>query len=213
MPNWCACNYAIQGDREELEAFVNILNTMENHSNGFGRFWMGNLLYHFGIDVKNTAIHCRGTFSPNANEIACLCGPDIDEEASFSIDEDGILRMSTVSAWDRSSDIEYLLQTKFPSFEFNFQATDEFGNFHHIRDPYGVGGFPVYCLDADGDIFEYDNNEANKFIEKLKEVCPGLDVPDDINEIETDGFCQKFIEWREEDEERDFISFYIAEEV
>ena len=44
MPNW-ACNHIVaSGDEKNLRALAETLNTMPNLENGFGRYWMGNLV-------------------------------------------------------------------------------------------------------------------------------------------------------------------------
>ena len=216
MPNWCSTNYVIRGSKEDLSAFVKTLNTMENNPNGFGRYWMGNLLVALGLkyeDLDTFEISHRGTFSPDPSECACFCGPDVDETQMFSVDDDGLLRLSTVSAWGRSDSMEDFLKEKYPSLEFFFFSTDEFGNFHEIHDPEDLGCFYYFHLDANGESTYYYKNGLKQFVEDFRRECPGLNVPEDIEFLTSDAFAQAFLEWREEDESRDFTYFYVAEEV
>lgn len=106
MPNWACTNYIATGDMDELQEFARTLNTMpdllKGSPFGFGRYWMGNLLAAFGMtrdEIDESPIYCRGTFDPNFHAVACFCGPDVDEKDEFSVDADGRLRFSTVSAW------------------------------------------------------------------------------------------------------------------
>lgn len=125
MPNWACTNYIATGDMDELQEFARTLNTMpdllKGSPFGFGRYWMGNLLAAFGMtreEIDESPIYCRGTFDPNFHAVACFCGPDVDEKDEFSVDADGRLRFSTVSAWGKSDDIEEFIMDKFPSIEF-----------------------------------------------------------------------------------------------
>lgn len=133
MPNW-ACNHIVaSGDEKDLRALAETLNTMPNLENGFGRYWMGNLvaaLLKLSKDelMAVKGMHFRGTIDPDFYAQACLCGPYVDEKKEFTVDEDGMMRFSTTSAWDRSEDVEDLIMEHFPSVELAWSCTDEFGN-------------------------------------------------------------------------------------
>ena len=62
-------------------------------------------------------MHFRGTIDPDFFAQACLCGPNVDEKKEFTVDEDGMMRFSTTSAWDRPEDVEDLIMEHFPSVE------------------------------------------------------------------------------------------------
>lgn len=122
MPNWACANYVASGDRVELEELVRTLNTMPNllpdTPSGFGRYWLGNIFGAFGMtleQIKRSDISCRGTFDPDFWAVACLCGPGVDESSEFCLSEDGRLRFSTISAWDKCDDIDSLIVERFPS--------------------------------------------------------------------------------------------------
>ena len=107
------------GDLEQLRALAQTLNTMPNYSSGFGRYWMGNLAAALlGVDAdgldRYRGMHLRGTLDPDFYAQACLCGPYVDQKREFEVDEDGTMRFSTTSAWDRSEDLENLILDKFP---------------------------------------------------------------------------------------------------
>lgn len=220
MPNWAATNYIIRGEEKELKEFCRLLNTMENHSNGSRRFWMGNLLIALGMtydEVNTGPIHCRGSFDPDPDAMACLCGPDPDESHKFSVDDDGLLRFSTVSAWNRCSDLEKEIARHFPSFEFFWKSTDEFGNFHLVHDPENLGGWERFTLQADWETTDYDKDEFGKFRDDLRHVCDGFDIPEDadINLLTSGEFIERFCDWREsipDDDPRSNIGFFIWEE-
>ena len=71
MPNW-ACNHIVaSGDEKDLRALAETLNTMPNLENGFGRYWMGNLvaaLLKLSRDelMAIKGMHFRGTIDPDS---------------------------------------------------------------------------------------------------------------------------------------------------
>lgn len=153
MPNWACANYVASGDRVELEELVRTLNTMPNllpdTPNGFGRYWLGNLFGAFGMtleQIKRSDISCRGTFDPDFWAVACLCGPGVDESSEFCLSEDGRLRFSTISAWDKCDDVDSLIVERFPSVSLAWSVTDEFGNFHYTHNPDGLTDLPAFAL-------------------------------------------------------------------
>lgn len=81
---------------------------------------------------------------------------------------------STQIAWDRSISFEELLKEKFPSMEFSFKTTDEFGNFRIIHNPQGLikqDKFYVYIPDE----IELSTNDESELITKVANAM-GPDV-------------------------------------
>ena len=155
MPNWACTNYVASGDRVELEELVRILNTMPNllpdTPSGFGRYWLGNLFGAFGMtleQIERSGVSCRGTFDPDFYAVACLCGPGVDESSEFCLSDDGRLRFSTISAWDKSDDIDSLIVERFPSVSLAWSVTDEFGNFHYTHNPDGLTELTAFALNG-----------------------------------------------------------------
>lgn len=178
MPNWASTNYIATGDPDELREFARTLNTMPNLLAGepfsFGRYWMGNLLAAFGMtreQIDKSHISCRGTFDPNFHAVPCFCGPDVDEKEEFTVDEDGRLRFSTISAWDRSEDIEDLVMKRFPLIELSWSSTDEFGNFHLTHNPEGHTDLPAFAFDG----CAYSEDELPRMMEHIREY---IDLPE-----------------------------------
>lgn len=215
MANNCVTNYVIRGEKEELLSLANTLNTMINHENGYGRYWIGNLLMAFGMtkeEVLNTGC-CRGTFSPDLNLVATLAFPDIDEEWEFSVDDDGLLKLSTVTAWGRSDELHTIIKDKYPSLEFFFFSTDECGNFHEIHDPENLGGFSSFYFQREYESSYYTEDEYEKFLEDMRCEYPGLTVPDDREYLSSENFIDEFVKWRDEDESREETYFYVAKKI
>ena len=204
MPNW-ACNHIVaSGDLEQLRALAQTLNTMPNYSNGFGRYWMGNLAAALlGVDAdgldRYRGMHLRGTLDPDFYAQACLCGPYVDQKREFEVDEDGRMRFSTTSAWDRSEDLENLILEKFPGITLAWSCTDEFGNFHTTHNPERIPDLDVIAFNG----CQYSRNDLMELKRDLKENCPGLgfDEDADMDYFLSEEFINLYGEWS-----RDFIS-------
>ena len=204
MPNW-ACNHIVaSGDQEQLRALAQTLNTMPNYSNGFGRYWMGNLAAALlGVDAEGLdryrGMHLRGTLDPDFYAQACLCGPYVDQKREFEVDEDGRMRFSTTSAWDRSEDLENLILEKFPGISLAWSCTDEFGNFHTTHNPERIPDLDVIAFNG----CQYSRNDLMELKRDLKENCPGLgfDEDADMDYFLSEEFINLYCEWS-----RDFIS-------
>ena len=204
MPNW-ACNHIVaSGDLEQLRALAQTLNTMPNYSNGFGRYWMGNLAAALlGVDAdgldRYRGMHLRGTLDPDFYAQACLCGPYVDQKREFEVDEDGRMRFSTTSAWDRSEDLENLILEKFPGITLAWPCTDEFGNFHTTHNPERIPDLDVIAFNG----CQYSRNDLMELKRDLKENCPGLgfDEDADMDYFLSEEFINLYGEWS-----RNFIS-------
>ena len=204
MPNW-ACNHIVaSGDLEQLRALAQTLNTMPNYSSGFGRYWMGNLAAALlGVDAdgldKYRGMHLRGTLDPDFYAQACLCGPYVDQKREFEVDEDGRMRFSTTSAWDRSEDLENLILEKFPGITLAWSCTDEFGNFHVTHNPERIPDLDVIAFNGS----QYSRNDLMELKRDLKENCPGLGFNEDagMDYFLSGDFLDLYGEWS-----RDFIS-------
>lgn len=204
MPNW-ACNHIVaSGDLEQLRALAQTLNTMPNYSNGFGRYWMGNLAAALlGVDAdgldRYRGMNLRGTLDPDFYAQACLCGPYVDQKREFEVDEDGRMRFSTTSAWDRSEDLENLILEKFPGITLAWSCTDEFGNFHVTHNPERIPDLDVIAFNG----CQYSRNDLMELKRDLKEECPGLGFNEDagMDYFLSEEFLGLYGEWS-----RDFIS-------
>ena len=204
MPNW-ACNHIVaSGDQEQLRALAQTLNTMPNYSSGFGRYWMGNLAAALlGVDAdgldRYRGMHLRGTLDPDFYAQACLCGPYVDQKREFEVDEDGRMRFSTTSAWDRSEDLENLILEKFPGISLAWSCTDEFGNFHTTHNPERIPDLDVIAFNG----CQYSRNDLMELKRDLKEECPGLGFNEDadMDYFLSGEFLSLYGEWS-----RDFIS-------
>ena len=63
MPNWCDTGYAVTGDQEQVKDLYQKMKSLSDNpesllENGFGKLWVGNLVYLLGGNTEN--IYCRG---------------------------------------------------------------------------------------------------------------------------------------------------------
>ena len=199
MPNWACTNYVASGDRVELEELVRILNTMPNllpdTPSGFGRYWLGNLFGAFGMtleQIERSGVSCRGTFDPDFYAVACLCGPGVDESSEFCLSDDGRLRFSTISAWDKSDDIDSLIVERFPSVSLAWSVTDEFGNFHYTYNPDGLTELTAFALNG----LLYSEDDLDELAADLRAL---IDIPDgaDAEYFRSDAVQEKLEAYNE----------------
>lgn len=219
MPIWCTTNYAVRGSKSELDDLIRRLNTMQQHDSEYGRYWFGNLLIDFGQTYPSIVnglctIYCGGVFSPNPTELSCAFGPDVDETEEFSLDEDGILRMSAITPYQRNRQMEDFLKKKYPSMEIFFYSSDEMDGFHDLYDPENlVECYPYYFSSLEGGSSLYYSWEYPRFLEDFRNECPGLEIPDDEVFLASDKFTERFEEWKNQDDSRSDIDYYVAKKV
>lgn len=212
MPNWCSTNYAIRGEESELKEFAEIINSLPQresvHKNDFGPFWLGNLIAALG--GRWEGYPCKGVIDPCPDSPAYFFGPCPDEEEKTE-PADGFLRFSMTTAWDHKQEIDDLIKSRFPSFEFFWKSTDDCGNFRIINDPEDLAGFEWFYINDGRDSEWYERKDRDRFMRDLRDMCPGLDIPDDLTENERsyDSFVCSFNEWRDSDDSRGDMEFEI----
>ena len=108
MPNWAYTTYKIKGSEEEVAALHKTIQELGQRKesllpNGFGKLWLGNLVHALGGDWEK--LYCRGQI--------------LDYKL-----ENGLLFISTETAWGEMSDVRHFIQFKFPSLEIYFQTEE-----------------------------------------------------------------------------------------
>ena len=89
MPNWCYTSYIIHGSKQDIDIFYNVLVNARknNHPNGFGESWLGNVIHEIGLGNKinhDESVHCRGSFElPYNDEYLDDCLLHIDTETAW----------------------------------------------------------------------------------------------------------------------------------
>ena len=108
MPNWAYTLYKVRGSEEEVAALYKTIQDLEQRKesllpNGFGKLWLGNLVQALGGDWEK--IYCRGQI------------------LDYSL-ENGLLFISTETAWGEMSDVRHFIEQKYPSLEIYFQTEE-----------------------------------------------------------------------------------------
>ena len=108
MANYAYTTYKIKGGEEEVAALHKTIQDLKQREesllpNGFGKLWLGNLVHALGGDWEK--LYCRGQI------------------LDYSLDN-GLLFISTETAWGEMSDVRHFIQYKFPSLEIYFQTEE-----------------------------------------------------------------------------------------
>ncbi len=83
----------------------------------------------------------------------------------------GRLRFSTISAWDKSVDVDSLIVERFQSVSLAWSVTDEFGNFHYTHNPDGLTDLPAFALNG----LLYSEDDLDELAGDLRAF---IDIPD-----------------------------------
>ena len=104
MPNWCSTTYMCVGDLKEVRSLHESLECINKRKdtilkNGFGKWWLGNLVHLLGGDWEK--YRCRG------------------EITDYSLDGNALtIRQET--AWCEQEGVRQIIQEKFPSIKVYF---------------------------------------------------------------------------------------------
>jgi len=109
MPNWCHTTYKVKGREVEVSALYKAIQDLADRKesllpNGFGKLWLGNLVNALGCDWEK--IYYRGQI------------------LDYKMLEDGILLITTETAWGEMQETRHFIQSKFPSLEIYFQTEE-----------------------------------------------------------------------------------------
>ena len=200
MPNWAVTYYKFcSDDKEQLEKFRSELTEAVKtvyHKSDFGKRWLGNILYHFGL-THNDAV-CRGTLE------------DLDSEVT---EENGYYSFlaTTESAWSPCVQMWVLIFKKhFPNIQFAF-SSEEPGNGLYAKMGCDFFEYPEkYIVDAcinDHDAYEYFVTEEEA-IAYLKEYFDEVGL-----KIESTSLSDIEKEVNEKIDKKDFFIIRLFEDV
>ena len=153
MPNWCFTQYAIKGPRKDVQSLYRKMNNLEKRDspllpNGFGKTWLGCLVKRLGRNPQS--VYCRGDWK------------------DLEIGKDGVLRFNTEHAWSRPSEVEDLIQEKYPDLSIFFLEEELGMDIFQTNDMYGEFFKEKIILDDETDGMEYFTEDA--FLEKISEI-------------------------------------------
>ena len=187
MPNWCDTSYKCVGDPKEVRKLNSVLKYMEKRktsilSNGFGKMWLGNLVYKLGGNWEE--LRCRG------------------EITDFSLDSN-VLTINQQTAWCEQEGVRLIIEQTFPSIKVYYMEQESGCEVFCTNDASGEYFPERYFLDSfeDWEYFE-TLDEAAKFVSKIigHEVEPSADA--------IDKALDNYVEEHEEENEDVFYSFH-----
>ena len=175
MANWAYTDYCIVGDINEVQDLNNKLMELDKmeeplEPNSFGNLWLGCLVAKLGGNWKD--IYCRGQI--------------ID----FSLD-DGVLSVTTETAWSQMTEVRDYIQKKYPSLEIFYYEEESGWGIYQTNDR-EKRFFPQrYILDDfEGDGPKY-YNDTDSLLKAASEIFgKELKTMADLNEIveNSDGY-------------------------
>ena len=187
MPNWCDTSYKCVGDPKEVRKLNSVLKYMEKRktsilSNGFGKMWLGNLVYKLGGNWEE--LRCRG------------------EITDFSLDSN-VLTINQQTAWCEQEGVREIIEKSFPSIKVYYMEQESGCEVFCTNDASGEYFPERYFLDSfeDWEYFE-TLDDAAKFVSKIigHEVEPSADA--------IDKALDNYVEEHEEENEDIFYSFH-----
>lgn len=187
MPNWCDTSYKCVGDPKEVRKLNSVLKYMEKRktsilSNGFGKMWLGNLVYKLGGNWEE--LRCRG------------------EITDFSLDGN-VLTINQQTAWCEQEGVRLIIEQTFPSIKVYYMEQESGCEVFCTNDASGEYFPERFFLDSfeDWEYFE-TLDEAAKFVSKIigHEVEPSADA--------IDKALDNYVEEHEEENEDIYYSFH-----
>lgn len=125
MPNWCFTNYVIAGDEKEISDLHEKLSSLPSrddvHENGFGKFWLGNVVGLFGGNWEQ--INCRGSLY------------DLEKRSPTEIS------FGTETAWGDMPEVWDFVLKQYPGLKYYFYA-EECGNCYYATNDQEGKYFP-----------------------------------------------------------------------
>lgn len=220
MPNWCATNWIVAGNKKTVKDLVSKFNKIFNYpvdkNNYFGKNWLGSLYAILtSKDPENERLHdnIRGAVDPEPYACACLSFNSPNSKMRFKPykRKDGRtgFQFTTQSAWATPEWLAEYFQTleeNDEEFEFGFKATDEFGSFHTVENKELVK--EIYEVDhEDGDWFELGHEEA--FANCITSITGLTFDMDRIRRCDFSELRDKVDEWNNEHpDEECFVNIY-----
>lgn len=190
MPNWCDTSYKCVGEPKEVKSLHKVLKYIDKRKtsilkNGFGKWWLGNLVTKLGGDWEK--YRCRG------------------EITDYSLDGN-ILTINQSTAWCEQEGVRQIIEEKFPSIKVYYREQETGCGVFYTNDASGEYFPERFFLDT-GEDWEYFENiqEAAQYVSGII----GREVRPEKNAIE-----EALGEYMEEQEDEDiWYSFHEFEVV
>lgn len=164
MPNWCDCTYKCVGEPKEVKSLYRVLKYIEKRKtsivkNGFGKWWLGNLVTKLGGDWEK--YRCRG------------------EITGYNM-EDNVLTIYQSTAWCEQEGVREIIEERFPSIKVYYREEEPGCGVYYTNDSSGEYFPEIYYLDS------YDDCEYFRTIEEAADCVSeivGKTIPPTENDI------------------------------
>ena len=108
MPNWCSTTYKCAGEPKDINALYSMLKYIDKRKttvlkNGFGKWWLGNLVHLLGFDWEK--YYCRG------------------EITDYDIDGN-VITIWQETAWGEQEGVREAIETAYPSIKVYYIAEE-----------------------------------------------------------------------------------------
>lgn len=170
MPNWCNTTYKCVGDLKEVNSLHKILKYIDKRKttilkNGFGKWWLGNLVHKLGGDWKKYS--CRG------------------EIIDYSLDEN-VLTINQATAWCEQEGVRQIIEEKFPSIKVYFVEEEPGCELYRTNDVAGRVFSERFCLNYDGCLAYFETIErAADYVSSIVGYTVGANVKSISNALES----------------------------
>ena len=187
MPNWCSTTYKCVGDLKEVKSLHKILKYIDKRKttilkNGFGKWWLGNLVHKLGGDWEK--YRCRG------------------EITDYFLDEN-VLTINQETAWCEQEGVRRIIEEKFPSIKVYFMEEEPGCGVFDTNDASGSYFPERFFLDSYEDCEYFETIEgAAKYVSEIV----GHEVEASVNAVSQ--ALDDYIEEHEEDNPDLFYSFH-----
>lgn len=191
MPNWAECTYKCVGELKEVRSLHKVLKYIDKRKtsiikNGFGKWWLGNLVTKLGGDWEK--YRCRG-------------------EITYYELDGNILTICQNTAWCEQEGVREIIEERFPSVKVYYREEEPGCGVFYTNDASGEYFPERYYLDSYDDDSEYFTTieEAADYVSEII----GKKVRPDKNAIE-----EALDEYMEEQDDEDvWYSFHEFEVV
>ena len=188
MPNWCYTTYKCVGTPKDIRQLHEVLKYISKRKtsivNGFGKFWLGNLVTKLGGNWEEYP--CRG------------------EIIDYSLQDKNTLMIWQNTAWAEQEGVRRIIEEKLPGIKVYYQEQEP-GNevyatnsFEHFPDRYFLDSYeePMYFDDI---------RDASRYVSEIV----GHEVEPNVESI-----IQALDDYLEEHEDEDtWYSFHEFEEI
>ena len=140
MANYFRTNYVVEGNKEDIDNFYEMMMKLKNaerqlEPGHFGNTWLGYILEEFGENPED--YNCKGEW--------------------FDLTREGeVIRFTAETAWEPCHDIRWLIEDKYPSLQFYYIGENTADEMFQKRDDEGKYFPENYFLSL------YDGNEIDE---------------------------------------------------